>query len=195
MKRSDGLRQMLFIISLIFCFSFNIQAQQKPVLDTDLLQKWPNLGPGSLTNDGKFYTYCIWGWNGKNNRIYLSAVHGGWDLELIGAVDASSADFTSDSKKAVFMHQGDSLGIVTLGTTEIKYIRHVNSYRLFDRSGSTYAAYQLKDTEVALRIRNMETGEEKVFSHVLEYQLSQDANVLILKTQKKATMRYKRCIG
>ena len=121
---------LMFIASLITVNTFAQKPviAQKPAIDFDAIEKWPTIGDAKISNDGKYVAYTIHNQPYKSQTLVVKATEVNWERAFFGAnVDA----FSDDSRKDVFMKDGDSLGIVNLGMTAIEYIPNVQSFKLF----------------------------------------------------------------
>jgi hypothetical protein len=181
-----------FLFSWMVFFTSGIYAQKyfqsaslvggKPPVDSSLFDKWPSVERPSLSNDGHYALYTICNQPVAGKTLVFHQLEGDWKMEF---PDGSNAAFCDDSRRAVFLKRGDILCLLSLGTSIIEYIPHVQSFRFFKRMNSEWLALQLDTPVKELLIRNLETGETKSFSAVSDYSLSQDGSILVLKIESK----------
>src|SRR5258708_36922453 len=116
---------LIFLLPITFLFQ-NCFAQ-KPALDTDILYKWPSIGEGAISNNGKYVCYTVHDGSYGDRLTSIQSTNNTWKIELENIQNLS---FTDDSGNAIFITKGDSLGVITLGTSSITYVPQVSSFRL-----------------------------------------------------------------
>ncbi|MBW8685572.1 alpha/beta hydrolase family protein [Chitinophaga rhizophila] len=95
--------------------------------------------------------------------------------------NASKALFTQDSKHAVVLMGIDSLVIVTLGSSEIKYHPNVASFEMSNTENGQWLAYLRKDSSSELVLTDGNFSEIFKFANVLDYEFDASNNFLILR--------------
>jgi dipeptidyl aminopeptidase/acylaminoacyl peptidase len=166
-------------------FECNLEAQnyaEKPALDTSLFDKWPFVSSGMLSNDGKYGSYRITFQTGIKEILVFQQIEGSWKMEF---ANAGEPVFEENSNKVFFQISGDTLCALTFGSSEIKYIPHVSSFKIFKQNKTQWLLYRATRPEKELRLKDLSTGKEKVFSDVDEYLLGGSGNVLAFKTESK----------
>ncbi|PSL45695.1 dipeptidyl aminopeptidase/acylaminoacyl peptidase [Chitinophaga niastensis] len=171
-----------FIVSIPFVFYSICCFAQKPPIDTSVFDKWPSVRYAAISNNGNYALYTIYNQPVNSRTLILQAIHNNWKMEL-PVTDYST--FTQDSRMAVFMKSGDSLCLLTLGTSAIEYLPHVSSFWLFKQDDGECLAYQLNTKGKELVVRNMATGRQKSFTGVTNFLLSNDGKTLLLQTESK----------
>jgi prolyl oligopeptidase family protein len=105
---------------------------------------------------------------------FVKACFSGWEKRLPGV---EKADFTSDSRMAVYQKDG-TLHIVTLGTVNEENIPGVSSYQLFKRGSEECLLYYSKaDRQLNIRC----TGKDDKYNNVDAWLLSADGHALLKK--------------
>jgi len=157
---------------------------QKPAIDSTSYTKWPFLGGGTLSNDGKYVVYNVKSAL-RSRTIIKQLVESrtiSWQFE-VQATGEKKPKFSSDSRYCVFNNSKDSLGIVTLGISSVKYIASVTNWEVPNYGSGEWLCYQLVNDEKTLFFQNLKTGKERVFHNVLSYQWSEDGEMLVLKVK------------
>jgi dienelactone hydrolase len=171
-----------FIVTLFILLSVATaaQTQDKPTLDMAIITHWPTVENGTITNNGRFVQYCIRIQPINTATLVLQSTGGKWKMELPGV---ESARFTSDGRNAVFMRQGDSLGVVKLSHEGVEYIAHVRSYRVYDQGAAQYLAYLTNTPDKKLVLYDLVTQKQRSYPGVIDYVLSADGKNLITKSE------------
>ncbi|WEK68255.1 MAG: prolyl oligopeptidase family serine peptidase [Candidatus Chryseobacterium colombiense] len=150
------LRSTVFIL---FIMSYLVYGQKKP-LDHSVYDNWQNIGARKISNDGKWISYSVDAQEGNSN-LFLYSVKNKISKQF---VRATKADFTNDSKFAVFQIRPlykdikavkdkklkqdkltkDSLAIVNLFTGTTEKIPNVKGFKIPEKGGS-YVAYLLEN--------------------------------------------------
>lgn len=172
------------ILSIFFaCLLFSgLCFAQKPAVDTASFRGWPSLNRIGLTmsNDGKYALYAIRNRPVGGNTLVLQSTDAKWKYEVTNAVFSFSynAVFTSDGKSVIFQKANDTLAILRLGDTTIRYLRNVASYRLEAISQCEWLITRSK-TGNALHLEDLRTSTHFDMSGVNEYELSKEGNVIV----------------
>ncbi|MES2329966.1 MAG: prolyl oligopeptidase family serine peptidase [Bacteroidota bacterium] len=180
---------MMKPIVLLFtsiCSSVIIYAQ-KPVLDTSILDKWEVIKtPAQISDDGKF-TITVTGQrsNSNNNVVTVKATDGSWELKLTNIL---GIQITKLRNYAVFK-KGDSLCLLALGTSLIKYIPKVSSFRLCDKDDGQWLIYQIRNATTDLVIQDIETGKQQTFPSVENYVVGNNGKALVLQSVEEPRER------
>ena len=120
-----------FIIQL---YAISLFAQ-KPPLDTSAFNKWALVTGAAISNDGKYTLYYIKNQPPGSSTLVLQAIGRNWKREIPGGKKAA---FTHDSRKVVCMIPGDSLCLLTLGSTTVEYFPRVRSFALSSKGKSDW---------------------------------------------------------
>jgi dipeptidyl aminopeptidase/acylaminoacyl peptidase len=174
---------LYFLISLlsIYCFS------QRPPIDFNSLNHWPSVEDAKISRDGKYALYFIRSaqLDNKDTRtLVLTATDAHWKCEMHNI--ASDAQFTGDSKRAIFYGAEDSLEIIDLGSSSTQYIAHVKSFGLPLKGDGKWLAYHLNSVSNELRLSNTSTDQEISFNQVAEYKFNNQGTYLIIQTKRNS---------
>jgi dienelactone hydrolase len=157
---------------------------QKPVIDATSYTRWPSLGGGEISNDGRYMFYNVK--DARQSKTIIKQVveskENSWQLEVQGP-GKNTPKFTSDSKHCIFNNSEDSIGIITLGISSVKYIANVTTWRVPNYGSGEWLCYQMVKDEKTLFFLNFKTGKERVFHDVLSYQWSENGKILVLRTK------------
>lgn len=155
------------------------KAEKAPV-DSSVYGKWPSVGYPAISNDGRYARYTIKNQPVGSQTLVMMATSPNWKLEIPGG---SNAWITENSKQAVFNKPTDTLGIVTLGTSSIEYISHVNDFKLPKRGNGEWLAYRLKGPSMELVLRHLPTEKEISVPAVRDYLFTDDGSALLVQTE------------
>jgi dipeptidyl aminopeptidase/acylaminoacyl peptidase len=156
---------------------------QKPSIDTAAFKKWPDLGTPSISNDGRFVFYTIHNNEFNVDTLVLQSTDAKWKMNVIGA-KTYPVSFTTDSKKAIYIDQQDSLCIQKLGSPKAVHITKVASFTAVQEGIGEWLIYQLKGSKGELVAYNLKTDRKRVFSGVVNHLLSSDGKVLVVQKQE-----------
>ena len=155
---------------------------QKAVLDTTALDKWPFLDRPSVNDNGQYVLYKInnaYDLNLGKAKMVIQSLHTSWKLKL-DIISFGEAQFAEGGRLVVFQKSDDTLGIVTLGQSEINYIPNVSTFKLPENGNRQFLVYQLKEENNPLILFNLRTGTRSVFSGVKHYNLQNSGKILLL---------------
>ena len=169
------------LLSILVAYTGLLSAQ-KPPIDSSVYGKWPSVGSGAISNDGKFAMYVISNQPVGSQTFVLHATGTDWKLEIPGGAAVSLYRFTQDSRVAFFTRPKDSLGIVHLGTPTVEYIPHVRSFKLPKKGTGEWLAYLTNEPAKELVVRDLITGKQQSFADVTDYTFSNDGAILLLVT-------------
>ncbi|MDE7410387.1 MAG: prolyl oligopeptidase family serine peptidase [Muribaculaceae bacterium] len=185
-------------LSLIVAFS----ADAKKALDHTCFDDWKKVTNHSLSNDGKWAVFSVNPQEGDGILTFRSTTGGkaieiprGYDAEFtsdsrwgvakIKPLFKDTRQAKIDKKKNFDMPQ-DSLAIIELKTGSVTKIPLVKGFRIGEKGGD-WVAYSSCDTTVTkemklsdkkaglpLVVRNLPTGESKVYPYIGEYTFSED---------------------
>jgi dipeptidyl aminopeptidase/acylaminoacyl peptidase len=152
-------------------------AQKKSIKIEDL-GKWPIATNPILSNNGSFIAYTIHNQPIGSATLVVSSSNKDWETKIIGG---TSANFTKDSRNLVFQIR-DSLGIINLGNSNVKYFSKTASYKLPKNGIGKWLAYQIKGQEKELVLNNLSTGIYRSFKEVKDYYFTDDGNGIVIQT-------------
>ncbi len=207
---------ILSISALSLLISFGVEA--KKVLDHTCFDNWKKVYNHSLSNDGKWAAFSVNPQEG-DGMLTIHNTANGTDINIARGADvaftadsrwavASIKPLFQDTrqakikkKKAHEMPQ-DSLAIVDLKTSSVTKVPLTRGFKL-GKKGGEWVAYTCCDTTVTkefklsdkdaglpLVVRNLSSGEMKVFPYIGNYSMSEDGKklVAVVKPAKKDTV-------
>jgi len=169
-----------------FCYCPSLQAQ-KHVIDSSVYEKWEFVTKGAqISNDGKYVAYRI-----KNHPVGVTSLimessDAKWKWEIPGA---GYFIFCRNNNKVIYSLPGDSLALLTLGTSEVEYIRHVGSSSLVNHGEVEWLVYSLTDGKTNTLLRNLATADVRSLNGV-ESISSNDNGINILMQVKTTDSEY-----
>jgi hypothetical protein len=149
---------------------------QKPIVDTNVIGKWPAVRDGKISNNGAFVLYRIDGQPLGSSTLVIQATKGSWKKKLTGLSEAS---FSDDSKRVIYMQGSDSITLLTCGSEAVTYIPNVSSFQLVMQGPMQWLVYQLNRPEKKMIFSSLDLTKQHTFSGVENYLLSKEANVLL----------------
>jgi dienelactone hydrolase len=171
------MRYLLF--SLVVCgIVTNPVLAQKPSIDSTVYGRWPSLRGNGLTDNGKFAFYVVLNMPIGGQTLVILSTESNWRVEIAGGDQCA---FTPDSRKALFSKSGDSLGILTLGGSDVKYIAHVNSFELAVDFGDEWLAYQTDISPFKLTVQNLVLDKTWSFDAITHYWFGRPGLDLLLQ--------------
>ena len=192
-----------YLIPFIF-LSFTLPSQAKKTLDHSSFDDWKKVTNHCLSNDGRWAAFSIDPQegdgvltlrntsNGKAIQIARGAgiaftADSRWAVANIKPLFKDTRQAKIDKKKNFDMPQ-DSLAIVDLKSGDITKIPLVKGFRIGEKGGE-WVAYNSCDTTVTkdmklsdkdaalpLVVRNLASGETKVFPYIGSYSFSEDGH-------------------
>lgn len=160
----------LFIVFSGAAFSQEITKKlPKLVVDTSVYGgKWQGIYKYAISNDGKYAEYCFVGL--PNNGIVVCATDNNWKLQFSNnSVERNDPCFALDSKYFLFVNSGDSLAVVELGKSKIKYTPDVYTFNLITEGTDKYIAYTLKSLPTTLKIKRLNADSSLTINNVLQF--------------------------
>lgn len=173
------------ILFLVYCLSFlNSHSQtsviEKPVIDTSILDKWPELSNGKISNDGKYIAYTILEKMPVEKQITtIKSTTSEWRKSITGV---AALEFTSNSRNAVFS-KGESICIIGLGTKDYRFLATANQFTLVHNGNGDWLVYQNAKGNREMVIRNLNNEKTQVFSNVNQYLFSKDGGNMIIESE------------
>jgi dienelactone hydrolase len=163
----------------------------KPALDYDAIDNYEHLDFYlSISPNGKYFSYSKYSgtFDGtpsskKNQSLIVESTTDSWNKSLL---TANTGFFSADSKLYVFK-QEDSLCFLQVGTDEVHTIKQVSSYKQSTKELTEWIAYQLKNNESSIVLKNLLSDKEKNINNVSSYSFDDSGKWLAcqLKTEGK----------
>ncbi|MFC6100860.1 alpha/beta hydrolase family protein [Olivibacter domesticus] len=181
----NDLIKKLAILICIILLADQVNAQ-KPSLNvkTDYAE-WPTLGLAALSNDGKFAAFTYQNVPINSQTLIIVSTDSNWKLEIPNGSDIFTTRITEDSKTVIFTLPHDSMGIVSLGKSAIKYLHGISSFQVPENGDGKWIAYQKNDSTKTLVIENLHSGQNFFYLGVLNYKFYDMGNTLIVTKQIK----------
>lgn len=157
---------------------------QKMLVSNDTYKNWTKLGDYNISNDGKFVSYLIRYESGiklvicRTDGKFIRQYSTSWGGSFL-------AQFTADSKYAVFKSTGDSLVIVKTSDFTTSYISGVKSFRIINGYKQSLLSWQSGDD---LIIKNVGSDKLRRFENVEQHLFNEDGTVLV--TRKKDRLEW-----
>jgi dienelactone hydrolase len=157
---------------------------QKKIIDNYSSENWIRLKEmkhnvsSIISNDGQYVAYK---YDSKEMKsvLVIQSINGVYKKEL---QNVSEVAITEDSKKLICILVHDSLAILTLGTSDIHYIRNVKSFTLSTDENGKWLAYQLTDSNNTLVLKDLSSDYEKNYINGDEYRFNDNGTSLIIKS-------------
>jgi dipeptidyl aminopeptidase/acylaminoacyl peptidase len=154
------------------------QFVSKPPIDSVAIANWVSLGSNvAISNDGSYCAYNIKNQPVHSQTLVVQSLTKDWKKEF-PFVD--NGFFSQDNKQFCFQRK-DTLYFLKLGTEDISIIPAVSSFSQPKNIQGKYIAYKPKTDKQELTILNILSGAKQRFDSVVDYLLSDNGNVLVLK--------------
>lgn len=198
----------LFIIPFLsLSIALSIESSAKKPLDHTCFDNWKKVTNHCLSNDGKWAAFSINPqegdgvltirntFNGKEVSIQRGAdvaftADSRWAIARVQPLFKDTRQAKIDKKKNYEMPQ-DSLAIIDLKNVAVTKIPLVKGFKIGEKGGD-WVAYSSCDTTVTkdiklsnkdaglpLVVRNLSTGESKVYPYIDNYSFSEDGKKLV----------------
>lgn len=177
-----SIRAKLLVILCII--TFPLQAQ-KPAINLGVLGNWPAVGTSTITSDGNYALFDIENIPAGKRTLVLKSTQSKWEIKVPDASTAIATSLSADSKFAMFLKGGDSLGIVKLGTSQITYTPGVRSFKIPKNAPARWIAYALNTPENNLILRDLNSGKERKFPAVSDYLFDGNGKSMLILTETK----------
>lgn len=178
----------------LFLYSFfpSLLLSQKPVIDVDACDRWPAVKDDACISDnGKYVAYSIRNQPFPYSSLVVQATNDKWRIELPRANILPNMCFGKKSLKMVFSIGKDSVGILTLGTFNIKYVSNVIGYKV--AGNGKWLCCQMKDAEGKLYLYSLVSRRKLFYKGVKNYSLNEQGSVFVTwgdSLVKISDMRY-----
>ena len=191
--------RLLALLSV--CIPFAAQAQdQKMALDHSVYEVWNRIGTRSISTDGTWALY-IYGPERGDDTLHVRSLT---ESTVHQIPRGSAARFTYDTRHVIYQIEPaedsvraakladhkedelpkDSLGILTLGSGQVRHIPDVESYRIPGEAGG-YLAYSLEKTEadslgegLRLVLHNLASDQDSTFTNATDYMFNRTGTLL-----------------
>lgn len=154
---------------------------QKPPINYSTSDNWPEVNARLISNDGNFVCYTM-GTPKSGSDLIIQSTKSAWKkvIRYVG-----SPMFTEDSRFFLYRTSGDSLGLVRLSNDSIYFIADIASFKIAEKGGGQWLAYQRKGPAGELVLRNLANSEDTHFTHVVDYSFSNTGKILLVKTASR----------
>lgn len=163
-------------LSLFIVILGSVSAQKKPV-ELTTFGKWPSADFVSISNDGKYVVSAIDNQPLGNYTIIIKSTFNDWAYEVVGC---NTVNITSDSKRVIFIKGRDSLVLLTLGSSDIRYMSNVVSYKIPTVGDGNWIAYVTNETATVLNIMNLNSIQKFTYAGIKEYLFSPDGKSIVV---------------
>lgn len=170
---------MRFFLTVIIIVCVHGLFAQKPVIDSVAYKQWPSLfwqGPG-ISKNGKYVFYIIKDVPVGSKTLVVQSTDGKWKKEFKGGLKDGSQTTLSD-KYFLFSNNNDSLGMLPLGTDQIKYVPNISSWRLLEIKGAEFLSYTSSRNPKDLVLKNLKTNNKRSFTDVNSWDFDEDVLIL-----------------
>ena len=145
-------------------------------------EKWSRVGHNPIiSNNGKYAEYDVSNAPGGRSAMVVLATDNTWRKELTDG-DQNSV-FTKDNRILIFKNDGDSLGMLVLGTNVISYIPNVGSFVLSASTAGEWLVYQRMDSLQELILYNLSTTERLRLLSASDFKCSDNGKSLVALTR------------
>jgi dipeptidyl aminopeptidase/acylaminoacyl peptidase len=172
--------RVLILLNTLFCFALSGYSQKSHLEHTDC-NSWPHIYDEKISPDGKYIVYTIDS-NKAGATLIIKEIENTWQRAIKGGKNAS---ITNDNGFVCFSVGTDSLGILNINNKEIIYIKNVKSFKVSNSKEVQWLIYLIKDNENSLVFRNMKTSEEKRYTSVNDFYISESEGVIVLSKELK----------
>jgi len=165
------------------CFA-QVTSGKRPLAFSDL-GGWPAPGAPSISSDGKYIAFDVQTFSGPqitHSTLTLRSADGRWCVHFPGA---KKITFMDDDRAALVGLGSDTLVIVKLGGTAVRYLSQVNSYQTTgDGEKATHVlAYLTQGVDSLLTLENVTTGRKLLFKQVSDYRFDPMNKYLVVLRQ------------
>jgi dienelactone hydrolase len=172
------MKKLCYLCILIHLFSAGFS--QEKLIDFDAYKTWPVITEREslVSNNGKYISYTVVQ-PSFGRKIVVQATDMSWKMEVQSNILYVS-HFTSDNQRLIFSNTKDSVGIIELGTNNIKYLKKTGAFTFPLLNNSQWLAYRSGESDNRLIVRNLLTDNEQQFNHVTSYKFSDNGKALLL---------------
>jgi dienelactone hydrolase len=167
------MRRLLFI-SFFFINYCGLGLAQKRQVDTSTLANWPELLSSKISSDGKYVLYGVQNKAGAGN-LFIKSIQNSYCKEYSGVIDG---EFTSDSRRVVFIMPGDSLCIAEPGENKEIFVPNILSFIVPNGGDGRWLAYHSKGNELFLY--DFSSAQITRYPDVGNFQFDDGGSVLLM---------------
>lgn len=167
---------MRFFLAIVSFLCTNILFAQKPVLDSAAYKAWPSLEAPTVNKNGLYVFYNIKNVPVGSNTIVVQSTNGKWKKEFNNGL--KDYQLALSDKYFLFVNKNDSLGILTLGTDQVKYIPNTSWFRLRGANQTEYLLYSSASNPKNIILKDLKTDQERTFIDIDSWDF--DGNMLVL---------------
>lgn len=162
-------------IVLVLVTNLAVSLGQKPILDTAILRRWPDIPDYAVkvSDDGNFVLYSIYA-SGKWSTVVWYR-NGNRSREIPNVLDAS---FTADNRHVIFVKE-DSMRVLDLSTGKQIRLGISSVYKVPDSGDGRWFAYQTKARTLVLYDFATEKSEE--FSNIDDFKFNRNGTALCMQ--------------
>ncbi|MDE6549251.1 MAG: prolyl oligopeptidase family serine peptidase [Muribaculaceae bacterium] len=205
------MKNLYLIPFLSLTIALSTESNAKKVLDHNSFDDWKKVSNHSLSNDGKWAAFSVNPQEGDGVLTLRNTINGKeiniprgagiaftadsrWAVANIKPLFKDTRQAKIDKKKNFDMPQ-DSLAIIDLRNISVTKIPLVKGFKIAQKGGE-WVAYSSCDTTVTkdmklsdkeaglpLVIRNLASGESKVYPYIGTYSFSEDGKKLVAVTK------------
>jgi dipeptidyl aminopeptidase/acylaminoacyl peptidase len=159
-------------IALLLCGSIVVWSQ-KPVVDTLLISRWPNIDDYSISPKGGYVSYGMHT-PSTPEVLYLQSVDGSYKRDF---GYGTHGEFTADGRWFIGLLAADSLCLVDLESRKEHYLAGVKSYKTPDEGDGCWLGYL--NSEGRLAVTDLLGKEIRYFEQVQDFQFSPRGGMLL----------------
>src|SRR5579862_3474122 len=175
-----------FYVLWLCLLTFQALNGQRNLVENSTIDRWPIINDSRLSNDGNFFIYEIDNGNGDFRDIVVGSTGSTWKFEFKRRI---RGNFSFDSQKLIFLNEGDSLGILELGTDRLRYIPDVKNYSIPEYNVGFFE-YQEKGKIDGICLFNFTDSTIKRYPRIIEAKFFDDGHHLLLtKTVGEDSLR------
>lgn len=167
------------LLCLVYFIALSVYGQ-KPVIDSTVFGKWPEVRNAQLSNNGKYYSYEIDNQPVGSSTSMVGSTDGKWRQILIGV---KGIQFTSDSKKAVYTISKDSVCVFSLEKRKAMYIKGITSSNLIHIESRDFLIYQTKLKPDSMVFVDLISAKHYDFGSVQRYWFVKGDQLIVLRAE------------
>jgi len=162
------------LITLCSIFAYGRQG----AIDTTTLNNWRIVQGGGISNNGAYVHYRVLNWHTGSNSLFIQSTASGKKTEV---VNGSNPLFSDDSRWIIFQKPDDSLIVMSLDNSSIRFAEKAGKHISFKQKGKEMIACLLKDQQQLL-LHSLAGGRDITIDSVTDYKISNDGNNVVFIT-------------
>ncbi len=173
------MKDLVTLLLLLLCFS---SIAQKPLIDSTTFNKWPCIQPYSIqiSNDGKYSSYFVVDKFKKLSHLTIISNTGGWKFQLSDS-SFGNVEFSNNSNFFFFIKSNDSLGVITLGNNQVRYVSGVSNFQIIGNGKNEYLTYLKNSSLKEMVAENLMSKKKMVLNKVRNYYANVDGQTILLE--------------